>query len=149
MRTVRVQRNEDGDTLLEILITIVILSFGVLGIYATLTSSIVAADQLKGRADASQLAARVADVIQRADWECGEPRDSLRSPYAAALNELKPTVSWTIEVTAVRHWGPSRAFEEGCPKADDDPLFRLLKLTVLVKAPGGRGQQLIEVIKRP
>ena len=58
--------NEDGDTLLEILITIVILSFGVLGIYSTLTSSIVAADQLKGRADASQLVTRVADAIPSA-----------------------------------------------------------------------------------
>ena len=138
--------NEDGDTLLEILITIVILSFGVLGIYSTLTSSIVAADQLAGRATASQLATRVADVIQRADWECA---DAPEGSYADALNALKPNPSWTIQVTQASHWGPSRAFEDGCPKSDDDALFRSLKFTVLVKAPGGRGQQFVEVIKRP
>ena len=138
--------NEDGDTLLEILITIVILSFGVLGIYSTLTSSIVAADQLKGRADASQLATRVADVVQRADWECATP---VEESYGKALDELKPTPAWTITVTSARHWSPSRSFEAGCPAPDDDPLFRSLKLTVLVKAPGGRGEQLVEVVKRP
>lgn len=140
------QMNEDGDTLLEILITIVILSFGVLGIYSTLTSSIVAADQLKGRADASQLATRVADVVQRADWECATP---VEVSYGKALAELKPTPAWTITVTSASHWSPSRSFEAGCPAPDDDPLFRSLKLTVLVKAPGGRAEQLVEVVKRP
>ena len=38
---------ERGDTLIEILISIMILSFGVMGIYSALTGSLVAADAVK------------------------------------------------------------------------------------------------------
>lgn len=137
---------ERGDTLLELLIAIVVLSFGVLGIYSTIGSSIGAADGVKSRADASQLVTRVADAIQRAPWECTEkPNDS----YAEVLAALKPSAAWIIQVSEMRHWGPSRSFEDGCPKPDDDAVFKTLKMFVLVKAPGGRGTQFVELLKRP
>lgn len=137
---------EDGDTLIEILIAIVILAFGVIGIYSTLSSSIVAGDAVKGRATASQLVTQVADAVQLADWECAEkPTDS----YSAVLDQLRPTRSWTIGVTSMTHWGPSRSFEDGCPAATDDPIFKTLKMVITVTAPGQRGHQVVEVLKRP
>lgn len=142
----RTSRSERGDTLVEILFAIVILSGGVLGIYATLGSSIVAADGVKGRATSSQIVTRVADAVQIADWECAEkPTDS----YRVALQDLKPSRSWKIEVVSMSHWGRSRTFEEGCPAVDDDPLFKMLKMTIHVNAPGGRSQQSVELLKRP
>ncbi len=138
--------DERGDTLIEILISIMILSFGVMGIYSALTGSLVAADAVKGRAGASQLVTRVANEIQLAEWEClDNPTDSYRS----ILQRLKPTPSWTIAVTTMTHWGRSRSFEEGCPPPEDDAVFRTQKMTLLVKAPGGRGQQTVELLKRP
>jgi prepilin-type N-terminal cleavage/methylation domain-containing protein len=137
---------ERGDTLLELMIAIAILSVGVLGIYSTLSSSIIASDAVKGRADASQLVTQVGDVIQRAEWECVDPPGDM---FSKALGNLKPTLSWTIEVMNVSHWAASRSFEAGCPAPDADPVFRTLKLTVLVKAPGVRGQQSVEITKRP
>lgn len=138
--------NEDGDTLIEILISIMILSFGVIGIYSALSGSLVAADRVKGRGDASQLVTRVSDAVERADWECAEnPLES----YAEVLDELRPTRSWAITVTSMSHWGPSRSFEDGCPSPGQDDLFRTQKMTVLVKAPGTRGQQVVELLKRP
>jgi len=137
---------ERGDTLLELLIAMVVLSFGVLGIYSTIGSSIGAADGVKSRADVSQLVTRVADVVQRAPWECTDkPTDS----YREVLASLKPSQTWIIEVNEMRHWGPSRSFEDGCPKPDDGAAFKTLKMWVLVKAPGGRGTQFVELLKRP
>ena len=143
----RISRSaERGDTLLELMIAIAVLSVGVLGIYSTLSSSIIASDAVKGRADASQLVTQVGDVIQRAEWECVDPPADM---FRKALENLKPSRSWTIEVMAVSHWATSRSFDDGCPASDADPVFRTLKLTVLVKAPGVRGQQSVEIIKRP
>ncbi len=143
----RISRSaQRGDTLLELMIAIAILSVGVLGIYSTLSSSIIASDAVKGRADASQLVTQVGDVIQRAEWECVDPPGEM---FRKALDNLKPSTSWTIEVMSITHWANSRSFDEGCPAPDADPVFRTLKLTVLVKAPGVRGQQSVEIIKRP
>ncbi len=137
---------ERGDTLIEILISIMILSFGVMGIYSALTGSLVAADAVKGRAGASQLVTQAADAIQLAEWEClDNPTDS----YGIVLGRLKPTPSWTITVAAMTHWGRSRSFEDGCPAPADDAVFRTQKMTILVKAPGSRGQQTVELLKRP
>ncbi len=137
---------ERGDTLIEILISLMILSFGVMGIYSALTGSLVAADAVKGRAGASQLVTQVANEIQLAAWEClDNPTDS----YATILERLKPTRGWTIAVTTMTHWGRSRSFENGCPAPQDDAVFRTQKMTLLVKSPGGRGQQTVELVKRP
>ena len=137
---------ERGDTLIEILISIMILSFGVMGIYSALTGSLVAADAVRGRAGVSQLVTQVANEIQLAEWEClDNPTDS----YNAILGRLKPTPSWTIAVTTMTHWGRSRSFEGGCPSPGDDAVFRTQKMTLLVKAPGARGQQTVELLKRP
>ena len=88
----------------------------------------------------------MANEIQLAEWEClDNPTDSYRS----ILQRLKPTPSWTIAVTTMTHWGRSRSFEEGCPPPEDDAVFRTQKMTLLVKAPGGRGQQTVELLKRP
>ena len=138
--------NEDGDTLIEILISIMILSFGVIGIYSALTGSIMAADRVRGRATAAQVVTQVANEVQLVAWECAEtPLESYRS----ALERLKPTPGWTIVVTSISHWGPSRSFEDGCPSPDSDAVFRLQRVAVMVSAPGSRVQQTVELLKRP
>jgi hypothetical protein len=140
------QVEERGDTLIEILISIMILSFGVMGIYSALTGSLIAADAVRGRAGASQLVTQVADAIQLAEWEC---LDTPTESYGKVLERLKPTPSWSIAVTAMTHWGRSRSFEDGCPAPEDDAVFRTQKMMIVVKAPGARGQQTVELLKRP
>jgi prepilin-type N-terminal cleavage/methylation domain-containing protein len=138
--------DERGDTLVEILIAIVILSVGVIGVYSTLLTSIVAVDGATGRSDVVQLVTWVTDAIERAPWEC---RADVEKNYEELLDPLKPRPSWTISVTSVQHWSDERAFVDGCPADDADATFRTLKLTVLVAAPGTRAQRSIEIVKRP
>ncbi len=138
--------SESGDTLIEILISIMILSFGVIGVYSALTGSITAADRVRSRASATQLVTQITNELQLADWECSEqPLDS----YRAVLDKLKPTPKWTVALASVRHWGPSRTFEDGCPTPDQGEVFRMQQLTVTVESPGGRTQQNVQLLKRP
>jgi Tfp pilus assembly protein PilV len=137
---------ERGDTLVELLIAIVILSMGVLGIFATLSGAIVASDSINGRANASQMLTRAADAIQRAPWEC---RAAPGEAYRGVLDALKPTERWTITVESIAHWAPSRTFETGCPSDDAPIAFQTLRLGVLIEVPGGRASQRVELVKRP
>ncbi len=106
------RRAERGDTLIELLISIVVLSVGVIGVFSVLAGSLATGDMVRARADTSQLVTRVGDELQRAEWEC---RDDPLASYEDLLATLKPTPRWTIRVTAMAHWGRSRSFEDGCP----------------------------------
>ena len=141
-------RVERGETLVEVLMAVVILSVGVIGIVNALTSSLTAADHVRGRADASQVVTLVADAIQRAPGDCNiaTPTDSYKT---STLDALRPTVDWTIVVTGMTHWGQSRNFEVGCPATGAINLFRTEQMTILVQAPGVRGRQVVALVKRP
>jgi type II secretory pathway pseudopilin PulG len=147
-------RQEAGETLLEILITIVILAIGVLGVSSMITNSVSAADRLRGRAEIGQVVTRVADAVQRAGWECNiaTPTNTFK---VSTLDALRPNANWTIAVTNLSHWGPTRAFEAGCPTlldADGLPtsdVFKTLNMTIVVTGPGTRGTQKFGLVKRP
>jgi type II secretory pathway pseudopilin PulG len=139
-------KTENGDTLIEILISIMVLSFGVIGVYSALTGSITAADRVKSRASATQLVTQIANEVQLTDWECAEnPFES----YRRVLDGLKPSSSWTIALRSIRHWGPSRSFEDGCPTPEQGDVFRLQQLNIVVESPGGRTTQNLQLLKRP
>lgn len=145
-RSCRKRTYERGDTLVELLISITVLATGVLGIYAALTSTVVASDMVRARADVAQVVTQVSDAIQRAGWECADtPTDS----YRDLLTGLKPRETWTIRLTDMSHWGPSRRFESGCGAADAPAIFRTQRLSILIEVPGGRASQSIELVKRP
>lgn len=145
---------ESGETLLEILITIVILAVGVLGVASMIGNSVAAADRLRGKAEIGQVVTRVADAVQRKAWECdiATPTNTFK---ASTLDALRPNASWTIAVTGLSHWGATRAFEAGCPAlldADGLPtsdVFKTLNMTIVVTAPGTRGMQKFGLVKRP
>lgn len=151
------RRTESGETLLEVLIAIVILSIGVVGIGGSIANEVSAANRLHGRADVSQVVTQVADRIQRAAWEC-DPNAAVSTLYQGVLSPLLPNSSWAISVTAMSHWGKSRDFEPNCPPLVEDPgppvvltsdVFKTLKMKISVTAPGNRGIQRIELVKRP
>jgi type II secretory pathway pseudopilin PulG len=148
---------ERGETLIEVLIAFVILSIGVIGISSSITNSLAAAGRVHGRAEVSQLVTHAADEIQRTAWQC-DPAAAVSSLYQSVLSPLLPSPSWTIEVTAISHWGKSRDFEAGCPPLVEDPgppivymsdVFKTLKMNIVITAPSNRGAQSIELVKRP
>lgn len=146
VRVRRDRRAEAGDTLIELLIAIAVLSFGVMGVYSMLTSTVTASHRIKGRSEVSQVLTKVSDAIARAEWQCASPA---RDTYRDVLAGVRPSASWTVAVESVSHWGRSRAFEDGCPADDDPAVFKTLKLRVVVQAPADRGRQTLEYVKRP
>ena len=162
--TGRSLRREQGETLIEVLVATVILSIGVIGIAGSIANGVSAANRMRGRADISQVITQVADVIQRASWEC-DPLAAVATLYQGAsaplpatlLRSLLPSTSWTIVVTEVSHWGKSREFEPNCPPEFEElgppavptnEVFKTLKLKIAVTAPGNRGTRTVELVKR-
>ena len=144
----RTVHSEAGLSLIEVLIALVVLGIGVVGIVAMLANSLSAASSIKQRADVAQVVTRVADAIQRAAWEC-DTAVPTNSYATSTLNALKPDASWTISVTSMTHWGPSRTFETGCPATGSDPIFKMLDMNVVVQGPSAVGLRTIELMKRP
>jgi prepilin-type N-terminal cleavage/methylation domain-containing protein len=144
---------EAGLSLIEILVTIVILGVGVVGIVSMLANSLSATSSIRQRADVLQVVTRVNDAIQRATWECNVA--SPLTSYASTLSSasVRPSAEWTIEMLSMDHWGPiQRTFGgpsgTGCPAATDDAVFKTLRMTIRVTAPGRRGVQSTTVVKR-
>jgi hypothetical protein len=144
--------SETGLSLIEILITVVILGAGVIGVVSALASTLRSTAAIRERGDVLQVATRVNDAIQRAPWECNTATPT--ASFGSTLNALKPTPGWTIAVVAIDHWGPvERRFAgpggTGCPAATDNPVFKTLRVTVRVKGPGLVREELTTMVKRP
>ncbi len=156
-------RSEGGETLVEILISIVILSIGVYGLVSALVSTTAAANRLKGRAQVSVVVTHLADAIQRTTWRCNTASPSMGYQPDIDLLFLDPNLSpflnssWTISVLSVKYWGESNKIAFGplagsaCPAIVLLPLLQTetLLLNVKVTAPGNRGSQTFDLVKRP
>jgi prepilin-type N-terminal cleavage/methylation domain-containing protein len=143
----RRRQAEQGITLIELLVTIVILGIGVAGLVAALGGSLSATGRARQGGEVAQVVTRVAEAIQNAAWECNTA--SPTSTYSGLLAGLLPNSSWSITVADVAHWGPSRAFEAGCPSATDGDVFRTISMSVTVTGPASLAQRTIAVVKRP
>jgi type II secretory pathway pseudopilin PulG len=157
-KEIRDLRPESGETLMEILVSVVILSIGIYGLVSALVSTTAAANRLKGRSQVSVAVTHLADAIQRTSWKC-----NTASPEMGYLPDITPLFSdpnlnlnsaWTISVLSVKYWGHGNTLAFGptvgsaCPPIVSPPTETLL-LNVRVTAPGNRGSQTFDVVKRP
>ena len=151
---------EIGETLIEILIAIVILSIGVYGLVSALVSTTSAANRLKGRAQVSVVVTHIADAIQRTTWKCNTASPAMGYQPDINLLFLDPNLnlnsSWSINVLSVKYWGQGGKIDFGplvgsaCPAiAVAVPQTETLLLNVKVTAPGNRGSQTFDLVKRP
>ncbi len=152
---------ERGETLIEILMSVVILSIGVYGLVSALVSTTAAASRLKGRAQVSVVVTHLADAIQRTTWKCNTASPAMGYQPDIDLLFLDPNLtflnsSWSISVLSVKYWGQGNKIDFGplvgsaCPTiAVAVPQTETLLLNVKVTAPGNRGSQTFDLVKRP
>ena len=147
------RRSEAGNTLVEILITIVVVAIGVVGIMPALANSLALTDRYSKHSKADQVLTQVIEAVQRADYVC-----SGTTSYDSVLADLGVSTGYSIQVTKLEYWtstSSTNAFAvAGCPPtpappAKIAPIFYTQRITVTVSSRDNRGRQTIEVVKRP
>jgi type IV pilus assembly protein PilV len=126
----KINAKEKGISLIEVLVTIVILSFGLLGVAGLLVGGVSNAAASEGLAKATQLAADMADRIR------ANPTVALSasSEYLFAYSDSAPTNPTTIALKDKKEWLEALARE--LPQGDG-------KITSVVS--GGQRKVVIEV----
>ena len=145
--------NESGNTLIEILITIVVVAIGVVGIMPALANSLSLADRYSKQSKADQVLTQVIETLQRTAYVC-----SGTTSYDAALSPVALSTGYSITVTNLKYWTSTSAVNDflgtACPPTPSPPatvapIFYTQRITVKVGSQDNRGKQTIDVVKRP
>ncbi len=145
-RWARRARGEDGETLLELLVTVTIMGIAFVAILAGVAVAITASDSLRDEAVAEGVvrnyAERVADPDDVPYVDCA-PTSAYATPPGFAV-----PAGWSASVTAVAYWQGNNppTFGGSCPSPDRG----LQQVTLRVQSPAGQQQatETVVVVKR-
>lgn len=133
-------RGEDGFTLVEQLVTVVLLGLGASAVAAAILVMVGVSSRHRDLSEAAATVASAAELVASADtaWEpCATP-----GAYAAALAAApRPASAPAPVVTAVRYWD-GRGFAAGCQEAAG---FTTQLLTVQVT--NGAAHEEVDIVK--
>lgn len=141
---IRALRREDGISLAEVLVAVVIMGLALVTIVTGFGTALLAANSHEGTTKADLVARAVAEAVQNAGYQaCSSSPD-----YSGALSAVTFPAGWgTSNVTAltVSGWngGTATGFT-ACPAPDN----KLEKVHIEVTAPGDRGARTLEIYKR-
>jgi type II secretory pathway pseudopilin PulG len=136
---------DDGFSLAEILITIVLVSVTFTAILGGLMTSITVSALHRKEATADALARDAAEWV----------KDSLRNPYQSCANSgtytftgLSVPNGYTASVTGVRYWDGTSSnpvvFGSSCPNPDKG----LQDIIVVGRSTDGSATETVEIVKR-
>jgi type II secretory pathway pseudopilin PulG len=148
--------SECGDSIIEILIAVAILGIASVGLIPTLMNSLALGDQYRNHSRADQVATQVIESVQATSTP----------PSGCAVfdwTSLAGSTGYVITTNAVTYWTPTASGDPftvtACPSTTMPPpftpgtprpaLYFTQKVKITVAAPGGKGRQTIEVVKRP
>jgi len=137
-------RGEQGDTLVEVLITIAILGIAFAGILAGLATAIRMSSIHRGQANADVVLVSSADAVKsQAYVACPSVTTSSYSPTSGVTLPSGWSAS-NITITSVQKWNGT-SFQASCPATDQG----LELVTIKATSPdnGGSSEQ-VDVIKR-
>jgi len=85
------KQHQKGTSLIEILVTILIVSFGLLGVAGVVSNGLKGAHSAQGRSQASMLAADLIDRMRANRSDAESDPGGAGSPYNLALGDATPT----------------------------------------------------------
>ena len=140
-------REERGESLIEVLITVVILGLAVVAILSALGTLVRGTDIHRQQSNATVVAENAAEAIKgngTAFVTCATPAD-----YAAAVAGTTRPTGWAAPtVLTVQYWNGS-GFGSTCYDSTAAPLLAPLQLvSVKAASPNGRGTSLLSFVKR-
>jgi type II secretory pathway pseudopilin PulG len=138
-------RDEQGETLLELVVAIVVLGTCVVAIGAGITVSIKISDIHRKQAIAQEFLHNYAEAVQNSYSDCtgGSPPS-----YISSLPAPNNGGSWTILQPSFQHWNGT-SFVSGCPaNTPADPNLGLQQVTLELKSRDGFVDESLAVVIR-
>lgn len=141
----RKDHGENGDTLIEVLVALLVLSVCALALIIAFSTSISASAEHRDLATAHIVLASysqqaIAQIEQNKDlFGCGAQNQSNETTYVLSSIQNQITIpqnygSYTATVTNVQYWNSATgAFQSACIQNENPPL----EVTVQVQGPGG------------
>jgi type II secretory pathway pseudopilin PulG len=106
----RLPRDERGETLVELLITIIVIGIGLVAVVGMLGSTIVASDAHQSMADAEVIVRDYADAVKANASVAKTSAQYMRCPdanwFKTGVSYAPPTSTWHVDVTNVEYWIP-------------------------------------------
>ena len=132
-------RADEGMSLVEILVAVVLLGIGVVGLLSALVFAFTASEHHRQLAQNNTLATQAMEVVA----------DPLQTPFAACLGAAasyqavaRAQVAPAIIVVSVQEWGSSGW------QACGTPVLPLQQITITAPSPDGTGNVTMAVVKR-
>lgn len=149
-RPERQDRDERGETLVELLVAMAILGIAVVAIVAGLATSVLVSDVHRKQAEAGVLvrdyaaALQAAVVTSQAGYvSCGTPASYAPSVPAVAATGLSIPSGYTASVTRVQYWNGA-GFASSCAAGD----LGLQQLTLQVSSTDNRASEPLVIVLR-
>jgi prepilin-type N-terminal cleavage/methylation domain-containing protein len=144
MRARPLPNDEAGFSLVEVLITVVIVGIAFAAILGGMVTSIVVSDVHRKQASSDALARSAAEALKDqavAYVNCAAPND-----YASALPPAPG--GYGVSVSSVQYWDGTSSdpvsFSESCPSPDKG----MQLITVVAGSGDGRASETVEFVKR-
>lgn len=110
-------KEDSGETLVEILVTIVVIAIGLVAVVAELGSTIVASDAQSSMAGTEVVIRDYADVVKAKAATPVAVASYVRCPDATVFKpsaaEFTPPNGWRVDITKVEYWIPGNNFPDG------------------------------------
>jgi type II secretory pathway pseudopilin PulG len=142
-------RTERGETLVEVLLSVAILSIAIATILAGLITAVMTSGEHRSQATANSVLISALEAV----------KDQARNPYVNCATTYDPTAGVTlpagwsaVTITAVKYWSgtafvASGALTSPCP-ATPAADKKLQLITVQVVSPDAKATEAADVVKR-
>jgi prepilin-type N-terminal cleavage/methylation domain-containing protein len=152
---------DEGFSLIEVLVAVVILGLAFVALLTAMQISILGTDAHRKQSDAGTVLLSAADLVKAATYQpnCvgSSANGAVQSSYTTAARVASVPSDWTsqswtstnaISVTGVQYWtGTGWSGSPTCP-TDADGILEQQLVTVVVTSPRSKAIETVQVLKR-
>ena len=142
-------RSEQGASLIEALVAVILLGSVVVGVLGAMAASISTSDYHRKRSEVESVLVSAAERIKETPpVVCAKTSDGSADAYLAAARRAATAEGWSgsaVQITSITYWDGA-AYGATCYDNATNKL-PLQRITVEVTHPSGRARQQLELVK--